>query len=155
MGRRIVFATIVALATAWPAAAAESPTALADAIVKAGLAQKTVHYRVDAQLTNMKLVQIADIGANAGIQRITLTRSGGPGHVTVIVAGANAYIRGDARTLVEYMGFKSAGAKRFANRWVLVPRGNAHFAAIAGDVTLGSAMRGLRLPGTPTALPPE
>src|SRR5437773_10215969 len=76
--------------------AASSPLALLARIIATARAQHSVHYVSTAQLGTTRVVQVADVAAATGIQRISYTKSGTTGHVTVIVSAHRAYVRGDA-----------------------------------------------------------
>jgi hypothetical protein len=147
-----VLALVAVLAWLVPAvAAARSPRELLTAILAAGRAQHSVHYVSDARLGPLHVVQVADVGPTTGIQRITYTRAGKAGKVTVIVSGRTAYVRGDVFALVNYMGFKPAAAATYAHRWVSIPHSDRDYATVAGDVTLPSVMNSLKGPGRPLA----
>jgi hypothetical protein len=111
--------------------AAGSPSSLLAAILAAARAQRTVHYVSIARLATIRVVQVADVGATDGIQRIKYTKAGRTGGVTVIVSAHRAYVRGDAFVLVNYMGFKALASARYANRWVSIPPGDRDYAAVA------------------------
>jgi hypothetical protein len=97
---------------------------------------------------------VGDAATSHGIQRITFTRAGKTGHVTVIVSSDTAYIRGDAFVLVNYMGFKPIAAAKYANAWVLIPRSDRDFPTVALGVRLRSTIDELRL-RSPLSLAPE
>jgi hypothetical protein len=129
--------------------AAWSPFALLARIIAAARAQHSVHYVSTAQLGTTHVVQVADVAAAKGIQRISYTKSGTTGHVTVIVSAHRAYVRGDAFALVNYMGFNPAASAKYANDWVLIPRSDRDYSNVVGDVTLPSAIDSLKGPGRP------
>jgi hypothetical protein len=145
----------IALVGVIPAAslAATSPAALLARIVAAGRAQASVHYVSTAQLGAIRVVQVGDVAATKGIQRITYQKAGTTGHVTVIVSAGSAYISGDAFTLVNYMGFKPAASAKYANTWVVVPHNDRAYFNVAGDVTLPSVIDSLKGRGHPAAAP--
>lgn len=74
--------------------------------------------------------------------------------MTVVVAGGNAYLRADAYSLVNYLGFKVAGAARYANTWLLIPRTDRDYPTVASDVTLSSIIDDeLNLPAPLSSVP--
>src|SRR5690349_4500560 len=106
MKRASILAVVVCLAglvVALGAAATSSPQALLTSILSAGRAQHSVHYVSDARLGTLRVIQVADAATAQGIQRITYVKAGHSGHVTVIVSGRNAYVRGDVFALANYM----------------------------------------------------
>ena len=151
---RIVIVAIgmACVSPAVPVAAA-SPGSLLASILAAGRAQRSVHYVSTARSGAIRVVAVADVGATKGVQRITFSKAGATGHVTVVVSARTAYVRGDAFVLVNYMGFKPAAAAKYANAWVFIPRTDRAFAAVAEDVTLPSTMGSLKGPGRPIAAP--
>ena len=133
--------------------AATTPGTLLSRILAAGRAQHSVHYVSTAQLGTLRVVQVGDVGAVEGIQRITYQKARTTGHVTVIVSARSAYIRGDAFALVNYMGFNAAASAKYANTWVSIPHGDRDYANVAGNVTLPSVIDSLQGRGHPAAAP--
>lgn len=139
-----VVALAVVLATA-SAASAESPTALANRSFAAVTRQRSVHYEVNTSLgTGSVASMVCDVGRSAGIQRIAFSRGGRTGHVVIRVIGPTAYVRGDSFVLNSYMGFRAAGAVKYAGRWIKVPRGNRAYASVADAVTLDTELENVR-----------
>lgn len=150
---RLATSVIVACAISAAPVAAASPSSLLASILAAARAQRSVHYVSTARIGAIRVDQVGDVGATAGIQRITYSKAGTTGQVTVVVSARTAYFRGDAFVLVNYMGFKPAAAAKYANAWILVPHTDRDFAPVAGDVTLPSVIAGLKGPGKPRAAP--
>lgn len=148
MGRLGVVLLVVAGAAAGAAAsfAAQSPKALRLSILAAARAQHSVHY-VGTSVGPVRTQIVGDAATDRGIQRITFTRGGKTGHVTVVVVKRTAYIRGDAFTLNTYMELPAPGAARYAGRWISVAHSNRAYADIAAEVTLSSFVGGLDLGG--------
>jgi broad specificity phosphatase PhoE len=97
-------------------AAPKPPAQLLASVLAAGGAQRSVHYVAAANYGGGEIRQVVDAAITRGIQRIAYRQGAKTGHVTVIVAAHTAYVRGDAFTLVNYMGFKAAPAAKYANR---------------------------------------
>lgn len=87
---------------------------------------------------------VADVAADRGIQRIAFTKSDRTGHVTVIVVGKIAYVRGDAFALHNYMEFTKAKSSRYAGRWISIPPPQNE--AVAAAVTFSSFLHELQSP---------
>lgn len=129
-----------------PAAfAAVSPGKLLASILAAGRAERSVHYISATSIGAVRIHMVGDAGTTKGIQRITFRKGAQTGHVTVIVSASTAYVRGDAFTLVNFMGFKAGAAVKYENVWVLIPRTATHYASVAAGVTLSSAIDELEL----------
>ena len=88
----------------------------------------------------MRVAIVGDAGVVQGIQHITYRKGGKTGHVIVIVSSNSAYIRGDAFTLVNYMGFRATSAAKYAGVWVLIPHTDRDYSTVAAGVTLPSAI---------------
>lgn len=142
--RLLLLAAATACGIATTAAAAQSPTARLTSMSAAIQAQHSVHYVSVQKSGTTSLTIVCDAGETSGIQRITFRKSGKTGHITVIVAKRTAYVRGDAFTLQDFMGFRAADAKRFAGAWMLIPSSSHAYATIAEDVTYDSAVDGLK-----------
>jgi hypothetical protein len=129
-------------------AIAATPAALLRSMLAAARTQHSVHYVSNGHFGPARIVQVGDVGDGKGIQRITFNPGGQTGHVVVIVAAGKAYVRGDAFTLVNFMGFNAAPAKKYAGRWVMIPHSDRDFATVADDVTLATTVAHLTFPGT-------
>lgn len=140
----ILLLVLAAAAVAGAAAfASQSPKAVRASIFAAARTRHSVHY-VSVSIGKARTNMEADVGADRGIQRIAFTKSGRTGHVTVIVVGKTAYVRGDAFTLHNYMEFTKAQASRYAGRWISIqPPQNA---AVVQAVTFPSFLHELQSP---------
>lgn len=122
------------------AAAPKTPASLYEAIRTAGRTQRSVHY-VSSSVTPKSSVSIDGRAAvTQGVQRITFRKGSKTGHATVLVIGKSAYLRGDAFTLRNYMGFKAAASSRYGNHWIVIPSKHRLYAPVAAAVTLASAI---------------
>lgn len=119
----------------------KTPQALRAAIIAAAGTQKSVHYVSASTTATQSITIVCDAGASKGVQQITFREGKKTGHVTVIVVGSNAYLRGDAFTLTNFIGIKAAGATRYAHQWIVVPASHPAFQPIAAAVTLTSALQ--------------
>ena len=144
-------ALAVALVSA-PAALAQSPSAEMEASLAAGNAQQSVHYVSRATGANFSVTMVGDAGRTSGIQRITYTKGGKSGHVTVLVVSDTAYIRGDAFALRNYMGFSASAATQADGKWIMLAKTEQSYATVAAGVRLGSTMSELRLKAPLSAL---
>ncbi|MGH3050810.1 MAG: hypothetical protein ACRDLK_11695, partial [Gaiellaceae bacterium] len=98
--------------------------------------------------TGHEIRMVGDVGKSAGTQRISYREGKKTGHVTVVVAHRMAYLRGDAFTLQNYMGFTAAQTSSYANRWIAIPSSDQAYGPVAAAVTLGSALDDLTPKGT-------
>jgi hypothetical protein len=124
-------------------ASAATPSARVASILAATRAQHSVHYVSIQEAGTTSVSIVADAGKSSGIQRITYRKAGKSGHVTVIVVARTAYVRGDAFTLRQFMGFTAADATKYADRWMLVRHTHPGYDVVAEDVTFASAVSGL------------
>jgi hypothetical protein len=143
--RALPLACALAGVLASSASAAPSPAGLLRSVISAAGAQHSMHYVSTSVVVPIRITQVADVGVDRGIQRITYRHNGRAGRVTVIVVGGAAYVRGDSLALVSYMGFKPGAAAKFGQRWVKIPAGDRIYGAVAADVTLASALGDLKL----------
>jgi len=100
-----------------------------------------------------RVTQVTDVAATEGSQRITVSGNGQTGHVTVLVTGGSAYLKGDAFALTTYMGFKAASVPAYAGRWIQIPPTDHDFTAVAMDVTLMSSLSDIVVPAPLTLTP--
>jgi hypothetical protein len=133
--------------------ASGSPTQLLASILAAARAAHSVHYVSSASLGASHVSQVGDAGATQGIQRITFRNAGKTGHLTVIFVANSAYLRGDAFTLIDYLGFKAGAAAAYADRWILVPHSDGAYSTIAAGVTFSAAIGELELSAPLTRVP--
>jgi hypothetical protein len=136
-----------------PAAASVSPAKLVSSSLAAARAQRSVHYvAVDtgpktSAATDWQVTFVGDAATDRGIQRITYEKGGRTGHVTVEVVANTAYIRGDAFTLQNYMGFPATAARFNAGKWLRLPHTASGFPTVSAGVRLASAISELETTG--------
>ena len=123
-----------------------------EASLAAGKAQQSVHYVSRATGANFNVTMVGDAGRTSGIQRITYTKGGKSGHVTVMVIANTAYIRGDAFALQDYMGFTASAAAQANGKWITLAHTQQSYASVAAGVRLASTMSELRLKAPVTTL---
>jgi hypothetical protein len=149
--------TVLACVFVTAAAAADSPSSRLNSILEAGRAQRSVHYvTTTPKEASGWQVYVGDASVAIGIQHVTYHAHGKVGHVTVIADPGAAYLRGDAFAL-NVLGFASAAAKKYASRWILIPKSAKSYARVSAGVMLVSAIDELtRLPlPPPLTLVPE
>lgn len=130
-----------------------SPQTLYAAALKAGHAQRSVHWASRATSGGTVIAMVCDVARTSGIQRISYRDAVGSGTATVMILDGDAYLRGDAFTLTEFMGFKALAAAKYAGAWIEIPKANPHFAAVAAGVTLRSAIDQVEMVTPLRALP--
>lgn len=147
--RRALLATAL-LAGLAPAAASAAPTPASRlaSIEKAARAQSSVHYETSGDYGSAVITFVGDAGISQGSQHITFEQGGRTGQVTVLVAASTAYVRGDAFTLQNFMGFKQGAAAAYRERWIKIPQTAAAYGPIAAGVTIGSTLDELTVVGT-------
>jgi hypothetical protein len=134
------------------AAASGSPAARLHAAIAQGERQRSVHYVSRSSTATTSVSMVGDAGRTSGIQRITYTKNGKSGHVTVLVVADTAYIRGDAFTLENYLGFSAAEAAQAAGKWLVLSHTEQGFAGVAAGVRLSSTLAELELRAPVTAV---
>lgn len=144
----MVAGTAAVLLIAGPASATVSPGRLLSSALTAARGQRSVHYAVTQTYPGVTtgIVMVGDAAVDRGIQHITYRKAGRVGHVTVRVVANTAYIRGDAFTLTNYMGFSAGTAAGYAGRWLLLPHTASGFTTVAAGVRLGSTIDELKMP---------
>jgi hypothetical protein len=146
--RRWLLATALLCGLA-PAAALAAPTpgSRLASIEAAARAQHSVHYITSGDYGPAVITFVGDAGVSEGSQHITFTKGGHTGHVAVLVSKSTAYVRGDAFTLHNFMGFKQSAASAYSRRWIQVPHTAAAYGPIAAGVTLASTLDELTVAG--------
>lgn len=149
----LVIAAVLVCSMPSAASASGSPTKLLASILAAARAERSVHYASAASSGAVNVSFVGDAGVSQGIQRITYRKGTLTGQVTVVVSGTTAYARGDAFSLVNYMGFSPTAATKYAGVWILIPHTARGYAAVSSGVTLSSAIDELKVAGQLTRLP--
>jgi hypothetical protein len=146
--RRWLLATVFACGLAPAAAlAAPSPTSRLASIEAAARTQHSVHYVTSGDYGPAVITFVGDAGISNGSQHITFKKGGKTGHVNVLVLANTAYVRGDAFTLHNFMGFKPGAAATYSGRWIQIPHSAAAYGPIAAGVTLASTLDELTVAG--------
>ncbi len=146
-------AALLASSLSTASLASVSPRALLASILAAARAERSVHYLSTSSFGDVGVTQVCDVGLTRGLQRIIYRKGGSIGRVTVLVAAQTAYIRGDAFTLVNYMGFKAAPSAKYAGVWVRIPHTDRDYSTVAAGVTLSSTMAELKPTGPLSRVP--
>lgn len=131
------------MAAAGASDAATSPKTLRTAILKAELAQHSVHYvtttlRAGATKAGIRARDVADVARDRGIQRWTVfSKSRKLGHIAFLVAHSTAYVRGDTASVLGWGGFPHL----HPGKWYSIPHNSQVYPLVARNVTLGSFAR--------------
>jgi len=133
----VLLAIASAAAAATVALAAQSPTQLRASIFAAARAKHSVHY-VALTVSAFRMRIVGDVAGNRGIQKITFVKGSQSGHLTVKVVRRTAYLRGDAFTLHQYLGFTTSQASTYHGKWISIPSASPAHATIAAAVTFRS-----------------
>jgi hypothetical protein len=132
-----------------------APRAKLIAMRSAARSQQSVHYVSESSAPGHKIEIVADAGETEGTQQVTITDHSQTGHVTTLVSGDAAYLRGDAFGMRAYFGFTKAQATKYAGKWISVPSSNPGYATISGDLTFPSFVSHLFPPMTNLSLVPR
>jgi hypothetical protein len=103
----------------------------------AARAKHSVHYVTFTDAV-FRVRIVGDVSGGRGIQRITFVQGPKLGHLTVLVVRRTAFIRGDAFTLRNYLGFTTSQASRYHGKWISIRHASRGYSTIAGSVTFGS-----------------
>jgi hypothetical protein len=150
---RLLAVTLASLVVVATAAAATSPKDVYRAAIIAAAAQKSVHYVATSNLAGNGETIVGDAAFDRGVQQITFRKGGTTGHVTVVVVASTAYVRGDAFTLVDYLGLTKAQAVRLANHWFFIKAPSGAFGVVAEAVRYKSFLEELLMTGPFTTAP--
>ena len=151
--KALTFALVLACLTPVAVSAAVSPAALYGSIVGAARSERSVHYVSAVHNGAFRMRQVGDVGVTQGIQHNTFRIGPKAGSFTDIVSANTAYIRADSFSLVQMMGFNATAAAKYAGVWILIPRSDRHYSAVAEAVTFRSAIAELTLLGPLTSVP--
>ena len=119
-----------------PASAPLSSEGVLASVVAAARAQTSVHWTSTNYGEFAGIwTETADVGKNSGSEREV---SSVFGTVRIRFAQGTVYVRGSVRQLREMAGLSRAEARRYAGRWISIPRGDHWYGAIADGLTLAS-----------------
>jgi hypothetical protein len=137
-----VSGAVAAVALSVPAGAVSpsGATALYHRAIAAMRAESSVRIVTLAVGINRRVQGVTDAGLAEGTQRYVDTVGSSTGTVRVEIVAHTAYVKGTTFALEEFMGYKSAAARRYAGRWIEVPRSSPDYAPIAAGQTLSSAV---------------
>jgi hypothetical protein len=103
-----------------------------------------LHESESAQISSQTITFSDDLGVHSGRQEITLSSGM---HAHVLIVGGRAYYSSTQAGLVHYFGLSAAAAHEVGARWVSNSPSAAHYAAVASNATLPSALSELELTG--------
>ena len=107
-----------AAVTAAVAYAAQSPKALRASILRAAMAQQSVHYATSEVDGNALLKITADVAAADGRQHVTFKAGKQTGQITILVLDNTAYVTGDTSGLELLQGLTASQASKYAGQWI-------------------------------------
>lgn len=128
-----------------------SPQQLLGAALSDATARGSVHEFETAQVSGRTVTFSDYLAAHSGRQEITIT---GGIHANVLIVGGMAYYSSNQAGLVHYFGLSPAAARQVGTRWVSNLPSAPHYAAVALDATLPSALSELKLTGPLTETRP-
>jgi hypothetical protein len=139
----LMIVTAAVAATAAVALAAQSPKTLRASIVAAARAQRSVHWSATEIIGAVAVTTGTDATKTGGVQHVTLAIGKERAHVRIVVTGGVAYVRGDALGLQLNLGLTAAQAKKYAGRWISIPKLDPSYAPTAAGDTMDSVVREL------------
>jgi hypothetical protein len=142
-------AVLVAATGVTPAGAASaSPSAqsLYDAAIKAATSQG-VHFESVATQSGTTLRVSGDTGASSGAQTLTVTKGNALENVTAMVVGSTGYVKGNATALRNIIGFTSAKASKYADRWLFFPTSNQALDSLVAGLKNSDVANELQMAG--------
>lgn len=148
--RRIAIVVLVSAGLATTAAvalASTSPKALRASIVAAVRAQRSVHWSATEVIGPVAITTGTDAARTGGVQHVTLAVGTLRAHARIIVTGGVAYVRGDALGLQMNLGVTAAQGKKYAGRWISIPKFDSSYTETAAGDTMGSIVHELAVRG--------
>ena len=114
----------------------------------------SVHWVSVADVGAAKLVITTDAGQSAGYQTNVASEQGQEAMVTERLAGATAYVRGNALGLEVLLNFTAKAAATEAGKWLSVTKGGPDYSLISAGLTVSTTMAELEMGGTVKSAPP-
>jgi hypothetical protein len=148
MRRIVTLAFVVALCAPLSACGSSSPQVKAertlDRVVATALAQKSVHMTASDSLP-CSARWTSDLEAGSGTERLTTTRCNGHkggGTAQLVLVDGVVYVRGNPAGLEYTLIYPTkAQARRYAGRWISIPKSSPVGDQMAGILTLRSMVR--------------
>ncbi len=134
----IVLALCAALSACGSSSSApSSPKRVLASIVAAALAQKSVHYGsyVEVDMGGSS-TSTADVTADSGIAQEKFSI----GTLEIRLVNHTVYVHGDVEGLRNALLLTLPKAKRYAGRWISIPRADTLYATTADGLTLASSV---------------
>jgi len=113
-------------------------TSVDASIIAAALAQNSVHWTEFQNLCHVRWT--ADVTADSGAQRVTIGFCGAKGNVEMRLVDDVVYVRGNPTGLESEstIYLTEAQARRYAGRWIAIPKGSQLYGVAADGLTLAS-----------------
>jgi hypothetical protein len=128
-----------------PAQASSSPSSLLRRALAAGEHEPSVHVATSSRVESRSVSYSEDVAQKDGHQTITVTVQKTKGRGSVLLAGGNAYFKGDSFWLHQFVALPASVAAKYAGDWIRVPRSNPAFSTVAAGVTVASSVSELEL----------
>jgi hypothetical protein len=144
----LAFVAAAVVASAAVALASPSPKAVRASILAAARTERSVHWSAKEIVGQVAIKTATDAARSGGVQTVTLgvvQKNGHErmGHVHIVVTGGVAYIRADALGLQMSLDLASAQAKKYAGRWISIPKVDPAYKPTAEGDTMNSVVHDL------------
>jgi len=127
-------------------AASAAGTLLAEALA-AAKKEAAVHYVGLSVYTDQSFMAVGDATPTEGRQLITVHQGDHTGQVQYILVKKIVYLRGDAFGLTQNLGFTSAEAKKYAEKWISIVPADEEYSSFATILTLKDTLEQISIKG--------
>ena len=124
-------------------ASSMSPATLMNLALANAIGSHWVHEVGTVQAPSEKAKVVNDIGTASGRQVIDVNGA----HAEVIVINKVAYIKGNAKAVVNYFQLTKTDPGKYDNKWLSIPSSSTGYANVSQSVTLKSDFDTWKIPG--------
>jgi len=124
-----------------------SPSEKLAKTINAGTKMRSVHFVSFDHLGKINISQSGNVGFKKGDIYSVYKDGKVHGLSQELFANGKLFLKANSSTLVSFFGFKKAGANKYGNKWVYIPKTDVVYANLTPSLTLAGQMKQLRIPG--------
>jgi|GEM_PF-5875536 len=129
-----------------------SPSETLGKAVAAGEKMRSVHFVSFDHLGKITISQNGNIGPGKGDIYSVYKDGKASGLSQELFTNGKLFLKANSSTLISFFGFKKAGANKYGNKWVYIPKTDVVYANLTPSLTLAGQMQQIKIPGKVTYL---
>ncbi len=113
---------------------------------------RSVHFTNYDHLGQATISQSGSAGIDKGYVYSTYRDGKIKGASQEVYQNGRLYLKANSLTLISFFGFKKAGAEKYGNKWIFIPKTDVAYINLTASLTISGQMQQIKIPGKVTYL---